>query len=202
MQNLLGIAEAGGNRLLALDPQSVERCRELQGRVIAIQLTDLGQTLYCHPGNWGLRLSLEAPGREVDAIIRGKLIALANLALRDDKLSASMQQRIEISGQAATAQKFQRLLEQVDIDWEEQLSLLVGDVMAYRIGQGLRSARGWLADSAESLSIAGRDYLQEESGNLPTSVEFDHFKQQVTATRQAVERVEALLNHRFGNDSK
>jgi ubiquinone biosynthesis protein UbiJ len=198
VNNLLGLAEAGGNRALALDPRSIERCSEMQGQIIAIELTDLERSIYCHPGSWGLRLSLEPPAREADAFIRGKVMALASLAMSQDKLSTSMEQRIEISGQASVAQKFQSLLQQLDIDWEEQLSHLLGDVMAYRVGQGIRGTHHWLKTSVESLSLAGRDYLQEETRHLPTPVEFNRFKQETTETRQAVERLEALINHRFG----
>ena len=64
---LLGFAEMGGNRLLGMDPQVLQHCNELQGNIIAIELTDIQKTIYCHPGSWGMRLSLQKPGKEVDS---------------------------------------------------------------------------------------------------------------------------------------
>ncbi len=200
IHNLLGIAEAGGNRLLALDAQAVARCAELQGSVIAVELTDLERTLYLHPGGWGLRLSLQQPACEVDATIRGRVVSLINLATEQDKISTSIQQRIEISGNTAVAQKFQKLLVEIDIDWEELLSRYVGDTMAFRIGQGLRKTRDWMQLNVESFSASGREYLQEEVRSLPSGAEYRRFQQQVTDLRHDVDRLEALFNHKLGVD--
>ena len=196
---LLGLAEIGGNRLLGMDPGVLEYCRELQGQVIAIELSDLEQTIYCHPGSWGLRLSLQQPGKAADATIRGRLIGLINLSLQQDKISTSIQERVEISGNASVAQKFQKILTELDIDWEEQLSQITGDVIAFRLMQGFRSTRQWVRDSFESLSLSGREYLQEETHQLPTQVEFERFKQNVTDTRHDVERLEARLKALLNN---
>ncbi len=191
---LLGLAEIGGNKLLGMDAQALQYCKDLQGCIIAIELTDLEKTLYCHPGNWGMRLSLQQPRREVDARIRGHLIGLANLSLQQEKLSTSMQERIEIIGNPKVAQKFQKILTELDIDWEEQLSKYTGDVLAFRIGQGVRMARQHIRETLDSLTTSGREYLQEESRSLPTQPEFQRFSQQVTDTRHDVDRLQARLD--------
>ncbi len=196
---LLGLAEIGGNRLLGMDPRVLEHCHELQGHIIAIELTDLEQTIYCHPGSWGLRLSLQQPGKAADARIKGRLMGLINLSLQQDKVSTSIQERVEISGNASVAQKFQKILTELDIDWEEQLSSITGDVMAFRIMQGLRNTRQWVRESFDSLSLSSREYLQEEARHLPTMVEFERFKQNVIDTRHDVERLEAKLKALLNN---
>ncbi len=196
---LLGLAEIGGNRLLGMDPNVLAHCRELQGHIIAIELTDLEQTIYCHPGSWGLRLSLQQPSKAADATIKGRLLGLVNLSLQQDKISTSIQERVEISGNASVAQKFQKILTELDIDWEEQLSQITGDVMAFRIMQGIRSTQQWVRNSFDSLSLSGREYLQEEAHHLPTKVEFERFRQQVGDTRNDVERLEAKLNQLLNN---
>jgi ubiquinone biosynthesis accessory factor UbiJ len=197
LNNLLGAAEIGGNHLLGMDQNALQHCSELQGHIIAINFTDVEKTLYCHPGSWGMRISLQKPAKEPSAVIRGRVMALVNLSLNKDKLSTSIQERIEISGNTAAAQKFQKILTELDIDWEQQLSRLVGDAVAFRIFQGLNKTRQWVNDSFKSVAISGRDYLQQESGHMPTKPEFDQFKSEVTDLRHSVERMEALLNHKL-----
>jgi ubiquinone biosynthesis accessory factor UbiJ len=197
LNNLLGAAEIGGNHLLGMDQNALQHCSELQGHIIAINFTDVEKTLYCHPGSWGMRISLQKPAKEPSAVIRGRVMALVNLSLNNDKLSTSIQERIEISGNTAAAQKFQKILTELDIDWEQQLSRLVGDAVAFRIFQGLNKTRQWVNDSFKSVAISGRDYLQQESGHMPTKPEFDQFKSEVTDLRHSVERMEALLNHKL-----
>lgn len=192
-QHLLGLAEIAGNHVLALDDKALKHCQELQGCIVSIELTDLDKTLYCHPGSWGLRISQQTPSRDPDARIRGRLMALLNLSLQKDKLSTSIQERIEIIGNASVAQKFQKLFTEMDIDWEEQLAQVTGDIAAYRIFQGFNKARQWLHGSLDSISGSTREYLQEESHHLPTQIEFDSFSEQITQTRYDVERLEARL---------
>ncbi len=197
MKNLLGAAEIGGNHLLGMDQNALQHCSELQGHIIAINFTDVDKTLYCHPGSWGMRISLQQPAKEPSAVIRGRVMALVNLSLNKDKLSTSIQERIEISGNAAVAQKFQKILTELDIDWEQQLSKIVGDAMAFRIFQGVNKTRKWVSDRFQSVALSGRDYLQDESRHMPSKPEFDRFKSEVTDLRHGVERMEALLNHKL-----
>ena len=192
-QNLLGLGEAVGNRLLALDEQALQRCAELQGRIIALELSDLDQTLYFHPGNWGLRLSLQTPPREPDAHIRGRLVGLASLALEQDQVGTSIQHRIEISGDAQIAQRFQKILGELDPDWEEQLSQWVGDIPAFRIGQALRKLQQTARQQLQSLKLDGSEYLREETRMTPTRPEFEQFREQVGELRHDIDRLELMF---------
>jgi len=199
---LLGLAEIGSNKLLGMDPEVLKHCETLQGHIIAIQISDLDKTLYCHPGSWGIRFSLQLPAKEVYATIRGRLSGLVSLSLNKDKLSTSIQQRIEIIGNPAVAQRFQKILTELDIDWEQELSKYTGDIVAFRVGQGIRKTRQAMLDIFDSVTLSGREYLQEESHHLPTMPEFQHFQQQVTDIRHDVERLEAMIDQLIRNKNK
>jgi len=192
---LLGLAEIGGNRLLSLDQQVVDLCSELQGYCIEIHITDLDINIFCHPGSWGMRLSLDAPAKPVDATISGRLMALLSLAMQEDKISTSIQEGVSINGNATVAQQTQKIFTELDIDWEEVLSHYTGDILAYRIHQQARSAGDWLRQSVISLSQTTSEYLREEIRVSPTQVEFERFQQQATVLKQGVERAEVRLRH-------
>lgn len=191
--NLLAIAEIGGNRLLSLDDQVMSRCLAMQGRCVEIHLTDLDFRLYCHPGSWGIRFSQDKPTCEVDSTISGRLMALVNLSLQEDKVSASIQQRVSIQGDARVAQQMQKMLTEIDIDWEEVLSKYTGDVMAHQIHKQAIGAGEWLRNSAQSLLQTTSEYIREEQRLSPTQVEFERFQKQTTTLKQDVERSEARL---------
>lgn len=191
--SLLAIAEIGGNRLLGLDEIALEECREMQGSCIAIDITDLDFQLYCHPGDWGIRLSRQVPAREVDASISSRLVALVNLVSQDDKVSTSIQEKVSFNGDVALAQRLQRLLAGLDLDWEEALAARTGDVMAFQLNQRARGLRDWLGKSAESLLQTSSEYLREEARLSPTEVEFEQFQSRLNELRHDVERAEARL---------
>ncbi len=200
--SLLLAAEVGGNRLLALDDESLQNCSKLQGNCIEIDITDIDLKLYCHPGSWGLRLSANAPAREVDASISGRLMALLNLAAEDDKISTSIQERVSFHGDVALAQKMQNLLAGLDIDWEEALAQRCGDVAAVQIHQRARRFGDWLRQSAESLMQSSSEYLREEARLSPTQVEFDRFQSQLTGLKHDVARTEVRLQRLLDRISK
>jgi ubiquinone biosynthesis protein UbiJ len=191
--SLIALAEIGANRLLGFDEAALAGCRELRGHCIAIEVTDLDFRLYCHPGDWGIRLSPNPPPRDPDATISGRLVALANLASEDDKLATSMQERVRFHGDVKLAQKLQRILGGLDIDWEEALSKYTGDVVAFQVHQRARRLGDWLKLSAESLLQTTSDYLREEVRVSPTEVEFEQQQAAITALKHDVSRAEARL---------
>ena len=199
---LLGFVEIGGNRLLSLDQQVIDRCREMQGNCIKIHITDLDFTVYCHPGNWGIRLALDEPAKPIDATISGRVMALLSLAMQEDKISTSMQEGVSISGNAAVAQQMQIIFTELDLDWEEGLSHYIGDILAYQVHRQACRTTKWLCQSVTSLSQTSSEYLREEIRLTPTQVEFEHFQQQATRLKQDVERAEVRLRHLFRSVKK
>ena len=195
VNTLLGFAEIGGNRLLSMDDQVLDRCQELQGRCIEIHITDLDLRLFCHPGSWGIRLGLSEPQKPLDATISGRSMALLNLALQEDKISTSIQEGVSINGNAAVAQQMQKILSELDLDWEETLSHYTGDILAYRIHQQARKIGHWICQSVISLLQTSSEYLREERRLSPTQVEFERFRQQASTLKQDVERAEVRLRH-------
>ena len=186
-------AEIAANRLLRYDEAALEGCADMQGHCIAIDITDLDFQLYCHPGSWGLRLSREAPAREVDASISGRLMALVNLGTQDDKLSTSIGERISFHGNVALAQRVQRIIAGLDIDWEEALAEHTGDVIAFQLHQRARRFGDWLKGSADSLLSTSSEYLREEARLSPTQPEYRRFQARVSELKNDVARAEQRL---------
>lgn len=197
--NLIAVAEIGGNKLLALDDNVIQRCSALQGHCIAFEITDVEIMLYCHPGNWGIRLSRNAPAHAVDATISGRLFALFNLAIEDDKISTSIRERVSIHGDAGIAQQMQKIITELDIDWEEALSKYTGDVLAFQIHSKARQAGAYIKQGLYSLMQTSSEYLREEAHLTPTHPEFERFQQQVTSIKHDVDRAEARLRQLLKN---
>ncbi len=191
--SMLAAAEIGANKLLGYDETALAGCAELQGACVAIDITDLDLQLYCHPGSWGIRLSANPPAREVDATISGRLMSLVSLASRDDKVSTAIQEQVSFRGNVALAQKLQKLIAGLDIDWEEALAERFGDVLAFQINNRARSFAGWLRQSADSLMMTTSEYLREEARLSPAEPEFEQFRSRVSELKNDVARAEQRL---------
>ena len=191
--NFFAAIEIAGNRVLSLDDKVLQRCNELQGYCIAITFTDLEQTLYCHPGSWGLRLSRNPPAKAADATISGRVVALISMALEEDSVSTSIREQLSFEGNVGIAQQMQKINPELDIDWEEVLSEYTGDVLAFQICQKTSRAAELFKQGLRSLMQTNSEYLREEARVTPTQPEFEDFQQRLNSLRQDVDRAEARL---------
>lgn len=181
------------NGLLALGPDTSARLARLHGQVIGLELRGFGLRLYFIPTPERLLLQgriEQAP----DALLIGTPLALASIGLKDDKVGELFSGRVEIQGNVELAQRFGRILGQLDIDWEEQLSRLVGDVAAHESGQLVRKTGRWLGESRQSLELGLSEYLQEETRLLPRPEEVAEFNRGVDELRDGVERLLARIH--------
>lgn len=181
--------ETAINQYLKLDSEAFARLAEFQGKVIAIELKGLGLGFYLLPDQEGIQVMQSFDG-EVDATIVGTPFALLRMKLDERGRDTLFQGDVEIKGDLRTGQAFNRLLESIDINWEEHLSHVVGDVVAHGIGGKLRDLLNWGKESGQRLRDDVADYLHEESRDLPVRDEVDGFMQQVDEIRSDVERLE------------
>ena len=108
-----------------------------------------------------------------DVILTGSLLTLARMAGPKDESAAEVAVRdgaLDITGDAYTAQTFQKLLGYAKPDFEEELSHVVGDAAAHRAGTLMKGFAGWAKDARSTLGANIREYLQEESGDVPKSL--------------------------------
>jgi ubiquinone biosynthesis protein UbiJ len=189
---LLAPLEALLNRYIALDPEGAARLAPLQGRLICVEVQGFGTRLYLIPGAERMQLFGAYDG-EPDCLLRGTPIALARLGLAQRKEDSLFGGEVEAEGDTHLAQDFGAFMSGLDVDWEEQLSRLVGDPVAHQVGEGLRSLGGWGRKSADTLTQDLTEYLQEEARLVPTDYEVRAFLDQVDGLRDDVDRLAARV---------
>ncbi len=189
---LLAGLESAMNRYLALDPTTLARLAPLSGKVVALDLRGLNLTFYMTPHAGGLHLLGDYAGRP-DTVIRGAPFSLARLGLVRGERGAVFKGDVEIRGDVELGQRFEAVLRDIDIDWEEQLSRLVGDVAAHQVGVAVRGLREWSAQGWDHLGRDGADYLQEESDYLPRRDEVEAWLAAVDHLRSDADRLAARV---------
>jgi len=188
---LLAGLEVAINRYLAMDSASLARLGELSGKVIAVELRGLNLTLSMAPHSGGIQLLQDFAGTP-DTVISGTPLALVRVGIGGDR-AALFAGEAEIRGDVPLGQRFEAVLREIDIDWEEQLSQLVGDVAAHQVGNLVRDTLAWGAKSADTLRRDLGEYLQEESGQLPRPAEVQAFMAGVDTLRDDTARLEARI---------
>lgn len=98
-----------------------------------------------------------------------------------------------ISGDTALAQTLAYIAQNISWDYEEDLSHVVGDVAAFRIGSSLRNFGSWAKQSSESFLTMSKDFWTEERPTIAKRPDLEQFVSNVDELRDAVARLEKRI---------
>lgn len=179
------------NAVLRLDPEGSAALGRFNGKVIAIELVGSPLVLYCLPGPGSLMLLSQYRGNP-DTTLSGRPLALLKLVTGDSR-RVLFEGEVKIRGDVELGQQFKQVLDRLQIDWEEAMSRITGDIVAHKAGHFLREVGSWWANSRERISANGAEYLQQEMWVLPTRPEVEQFYREVETLRDDVARLKARL---------
>lgn len=186
----LRVLETALNRVLALDPDSPRRLRPLAGRSLAVQLTEPPLHLWVSFTEAELRLAPAGEGDELaDATLEASLGGLIGLVLSRGERS----REVVFRGDVGVIQDVRRLFGELEVDLEEQLAAVTGDVVAHQVGNAARGGRAWGRQTADTLLRNTGEWLTEERRLLPPAAEARHFLREVDRLREDTDRLEARL---------
>jgi len=180
------------NYYLQLDPESKPRLAMLAGRVIAVELQNFGYQIYWLINNDGITLTDTHAGL-VDVTLRGSPFDFLRVSASGSNSSAMINSNITLLGDTEVAQQFKALFANLDIDWEEQLSRLTGDVIARQAVNFLRTVSDWAKKTSTTLQQNFTEYAQEEARWLPPREELQDFFTNIDHLRNDTERMALKL---------
>ena len=179
------------NRNIRTTTPARELCEKLDGTVVAIRVRNTALATWFIVSDDSLVLTTECDA-EPDVVISGSLLTLARMA-GESGVSALRDGSLELTGDAHIADDFQRLLSYAKPDIEEELSGVVGDAAAHRLGEFARGVGNWSRDARSTMGANIREYLQEEGRDAPSRYEVDRFTDNVNTLRDDVDRLEARI---------
>ena len=188
----LGSLEFVINKALELDPGSKLRLAEMQGVTLKIECTAPALHAYVQPGEHGILLKSwhEDPP---DSGISGTLSELTRLLQAQDKASALVNGGFQLQGDSAPLVQLQEILAQLDIDWEQPIARLLGDVAGHQIGKFIRGSLAWGRHASGSLQRNLEEFIHEEARLLPPRLELENFYADVSALNLRVDRLAARV---------
>jgi ubiquinone biosynthesis protein UbiJ len=179
------------NRNLAASGSARGIAEDLEGRSFEVRVT--ATPLCIRFTVTGGRVAVTAGGEgEPTASIEGSPLTLATLAGPDagERIRAK---GLRVTGDAETAQSFQRLFAAARPDFEEELSRVVGDAPAHHLARVARGAFGFGRRALDTLAHNMAEYLTEESRDLPAKPEVEMLLEGIDRLREDVDRFEARL---------
>ena len=191
LETLLRPLAAFLNRQIQAKTPARELCAKLEDRVFAVRVKDTALAMYIIVGPGEISLASEYSD-DPDVIVSGSLLSLARFAGPEGD-AALRDSAIDLTGDEEIALQFQDLLRYGRPDLEEELSGVVGDVVANTLGEFARNLERWGKEARSTLRQNVSEYLQEESRTVPSRYETDVFRQQVESLQDDVARFDARL---------
>ena len=190
LAGLLASVEHGLNRVLRMDSTALPRLAALEGKIIAIDCRQPALQLYILPGDEGLMLASHWE-TEADCTLRAPASSLLQLALSQDKPAVLHSPQVELEGDSAVLLDLVGVLQDLELDWEYELSRWLGPVATQLIGGHLRSRARWYQQGFASLNQNLAEYLAEESRTLVGQREAEARFSELDRIKVDLERLEA-----------
>ena len=185
--------EAALNRALALDPETREGLRALDGQRIALTLDAPPLALQVRVAGERLAVGPVDAASEADLSVRSTLAGLVGqlpMFRRDDAPPVG---RMKMSGDADLARRLQRLAERFDPDWQQPFTAVFGDVVGVQVGKAFAAALRQARSAGRNLAESAAEYVTAESRDVVARAELDTFLDGVDALRDDVDRLAARV---------
>lgn len=192
LAGLLASVEHGLNRVLRMDSTALPRLGALEGKVIAIDCRQPALQLFILPDDEGLMLAAHWEG-EVDCTLRAPASSLAQLAFATDKNAVLHSPQVELHGDSAVLLDLVGVLQDLELDWEYELSRWLGPVPTALIAGHLRLRARWTRQGLSRFSQNLSEYLAEESRTLVGQREAEAAFSELDALKVDIERLEARI---------
>ena len=193
---LAGLLEAACNRVIALDPDAVDKFQRVDDRVLQLDLTGLAITLYFHFEFGGVEVSLDPP-KPADTRVSGSPAALFAMAAPEDMSDWGLPgSGVQIEGDAGLARDLGRVFQQLEPDWQAPLNAVLGDVLGFQVASGVKRGADNARKAADTVMQSTGRYLNEDSQLLAEQSDIDEFSARVDDLRDGIDRLEARLDRR------
>lgn len=181
--------EAALNRALALDPDTADGLRPLDGSRVALRLDapPLALQLTVREGRFEVGPVEEAG--EPDLAVRTTLSGLLSQLPMLRRSGAPPSGRMRIEGDAELARTLQGMARRFDPDWQQPFAAVFGDVLGVQIAQALATALRQAGSFGAELAHSAAEYVVEESRDVVGRDELEAFFEDVDALRDGVERL-------------
>lgn len=207
IDTLIDVLNDAAGALIDLDPDGKQKLAGLRGSVFCLEVTAPSVKLYLLPTACGIEFHRESEAAP-DVTLSGPASAFARLGRAGAADALLADGRVTVRGDAELGQAFQKILAELDLDWEELLSRYIGDTPARKVGNALRELAGWAEKSFDLTRENAADYLAEEKRIVVIRPALERFAESVDRTRadvdrltRRVERLKRAIEPRTGHDN-
>jgi ubiquinone biosynthesis protein UbiJ len=181
------------NTALEYDPATQRQIAELEGKLLLVESTMPPLKVAIEATSSGIMLHSNWQD-SADTTVSGPLLAMLNLAVDNDQQISFAGTGISVNGDLDLLIKINKLMRNLDIDWEAALASIIGDIPARILADTARNSSAAAMDAGRRAKSAAVEIAQEELRATPSETEYEDFTQRVRHLSTDVERAAARIN--------
>jgi ubiquinone biosynthesis accessory factor UbiJ len=190
-QLVCAIAEKAIARLIVMDPQASARLPRLSGKQLSFKLREWPSTLVITATTQGILFNQHDD--PVDCAISTDVASLRLLRDPSQLTRLIKTDALQIDGDIQVAQQYSHFFAQLDPDWQQSLSVYVGDGAAHKISHSLTQLQRYLSEKTAQLQQHAAELAQDELKLAPTAPELAQFSDAVSQLAASVEVLQQRL---------
>lgn len=179
-------------KLLQLDPEVAAEIYELAGNVIQLNLENTATSFTFLIQSDGIELLQQQPDK-IHVRITGTPTALLAYIAANRYGQTTTASDLEIVGDINLAQQLTALLKKIEIDWEEQLSVFLGDTLAHKSALFFRDGLQVVKELRNKFELDMGEFLKFEQEVVADEDELEAFNRGVDTVRNDVERLKQRM---------
>ncbi|MEW9798824.1 ubiquinone biosynthesis accessory factor UbiJ [Alteromonas sp. CYL-A6] len=192
--------ESALNTLLSLDPDSPARLKPLNGQRLYLYISPLPDGLCLAFSDQIDVLSVSDSASDIIAgldkmscCIQTDMTTLPSLTDTSALTRLIQQQKLQLDGALSIAQHTSALFQSLDIDWEEHIAAVTGDVVANQLTRTAAAVKAHALKRHAQLQKLVGNAVTEEKRLAAHRLAVMHFSDEVSQLRDDVARAEARL---------
>lgn len=188
VQSIMAGIETLVNQALKYDPASRQAVAAITD-VLAVEANAPNFTLYLRGQEDGIAIAAhnEAP---VAARLTGSVWGLFQLLKGLESLANT---DVHLTGSTSLLQQWQQVLNNLDIDWEDAISEVLGDILGPMAADVVRSSAQWSKQQADEQQRLAKEYLPEELNVTPSQTQADQLYDAIADIAMDTDRLAARL---------
>ncbi|MDG2176812.1 MAG: SCP2 sterol-binding domain-containing protein [Gammaproteobacteria bacterium] len=184
------------NQVLSLDAGACNKLENISGKSLRVQIEKPLLEFTLLIGDGAIHLHQDASSdesRDVDTTISGKASSIFKLLIKKTTHSLHAD-GIVITGNTSLLESMQNIFQELDIDWEYELSKIIGDIPAQAVSDSLTSARQFTNKTKQRVIQDVDTYLHDESKAFPSIEEVTGFYHSIDQLRLRVDRLQSRVD--------
>ena len=182
------VLEKSINRAAGSSAKIAQLLEPLEGKSIRFVLVDLNCEFVLNVANRTVFIDSDGNG-EADLLIRTTVAKLLTLATARE-LNPTQLDGIDIVGDVKLVQHLYSIFQNIDFDWEEELSKRVGDIPARHLGNLLRWGGQRVGALRSTFSTRVRSTLVDEHHLVAERSQVDRFLDSVDTLQADIDRLD------------